>query len=584
MSARLESGLRSPGRPAWAIVLGVAFMVAPVQRGDGAGGTPIGSYSGMFRAPMRLAVNGQDNLYVTDPAASQVVVLNASGQVVTNKTGFNRPLAVAVGHNGAICVSEEGTGRVGVYDAALNFQFALGTGAGEFQLPNHIAVDTSLTNGLIYVTDSRADQVRGYRGTTLVTNFGVHGTAPGQFDFPTGVSVSPAGEVFVVDQNNDRVQVFNRDGVYLREFPLATPFDAGGISGRSQGIEGSSGSLFVADTFQGEVKEFDAQGNFLALVGVFGERTGELRSPADVAVDGARRLFVASPNSGRVEIFSLAADALVSLQVVSAYGVAVPAVGIYSNLAGMQLTNIVSAVDARGTTQYLCTGWSLAGNDPASGSTNVVVMTHTNNAVLTWLWKTQYWLTASAAASGSVSPTGSWWDAGSTATVTATADAFYHFTQWTGTVSSAANPLPVPMTLPQSVVALFAENLAANGTPEWWLASYGLTNGTPDAEALADQDTDGVPTWQEWAGDTIPTNGLSFVALFGVQAGATGTLVRWHGGQLATQYVETADALIGTQIVWRVVGTNPPPTTVSTNLFDPSSTNDFMLYRIRAVR
>ncbi|MEM7391506.1 MAG: hypothetical protein AAF492_04080, partial [Verrucomicrobiota bacterium] len=57
-----------------------------------------------------------------------------------------------------------------------------------------------------------------------------------------------------------------------------------------------------------------------------------------------------------------------------------------------------------------------------------------------------------------------------------------------------------------SIQVSFAENMAIHQTPEWWLAMHGLTNGSFEAEALADQDNDGVPTWQEHKAGTDPND------------------------------------------------------------------------------
>ncbi|MEI7533308.1 MAG: tandem-95 repeat protein [Verrucomicrobiae bacterium] len=64
------------------------------------------------------------------------------------------------------------------------------------------------------------------------------------------------------------------------------------------------------------------------------------------------------------------------------------------------------------------------------------------------------------------------------------------------------------------------------GTPLWWLAQYGLTNF--NADALADPDGDGMPTWQEYIAGTNPTNAAS--SFWIASAGTTpqgGAIVRW---------------------------------------------------------
>jgi hypothetical protein len=60
-----------------------------------------------------------------------------------------------------------------------------------------------------------------------------------------------------------------------------------------------------------------------------------------------------------------------------------------------------------------------------------------------------------------------------------------------------------------ALVATFIEQVAADpaGTPYAWLAQYGLTNF--DVDAVADQDMDGLPAWQEYIAGTDPTNTAS---------------------------------------------------------------------------
>jgi DNA-binding beta-propeller fold protein YncE len=492
------------------------------------------------------------NLYVTDSRAGQVIKLNTSGSNLVVKSGLAKPLAVAVGNQGLVYVGEEGTGRVLVFNSALtNALYFLGIGSNEFQLANHIAVDTTQSNGWIYVSDSKANQIKCYTNSALVKSFGTKGSGNGQFNFPAGVYVSPSQELYVVDQNNDRVQVFNRTGAFQRVFYLKTPADlvTTNIYGRAQGILGdSAGRIYVMDAFQGEIKVFDTVGTYLATLSGWGEWIGQLRTPGSAALGTDQRLFVASINNNRMEIFSIqgGSPVYVTLQVVSTYGTPTPTVGIYSNVSGSVLTNFVNLTDLRGQTQFVNIGWALTGNGPTSGTTNSMIMTHTNNAVLTWNWKTQYSLALTAGVHGVVSASSVWWDQGSTAMATATPDIHFHFNVWTGTVSSVTNPLPVLMNIPHSIVALFDPTLATNSTPEWWLASFNLTGQTYDAQALGDDDGDGVLTWQEFIADTVPTNALSFLAFSKVDAATSRIELAWHGGILATQMLEKAALLTGT--------------------------------------
>ena len=90
----------------------------------------------------------------------------------------------------------------------LLFQFLGGEGTdpGQFTRPNGVAVDEE---GHIVVADSRNNRVQIFNTNGVFVNaFGTSGTGPGEFDRPCGVCISPRGEIIVVDFGNNRVQVF----------------------------------------------------------------------------------------------------------------------------------------------------------------------------------------------------------------------------------------------------------------------------------------------------------------------------------------------------------------------------------------
>ena len=103
---------------------------------------------------------------------------------------------------------------------------------------------------------------------------------------------------------------------------------------------------------------------------------------------------------------------------------------------------------------------------------------------------------------------------------------------WTNGQLAAADFAPGPVSFTWNQVrstgalsVVFAELVATNQTPLWWLAQYGITNDV-DAAALADQDGDAVPTWEEYIAGTDPTDPGSVFVLAGMAAPtADGALV-----------------------------------------------------------
>ena len=215
------------------------------------------------------------------------------------------------------------------------------------------------------------------------------------------------------------------------------------------------------------------------------------------------------------------------LTIATAHGESAPPVGIYTNRLDSVLTNSIDVPDPAGGTQLVCAGWAMTGHEPASGSATNFTMVVTNNATLTWLWTTNYWLETSGDEHGSVAPTNCWQPAGHLAILVPLPHPYYHFTHWTGSASGTNYPFALFMDRPKSVQSHFAENLAIHDVPEWWLALHGWTNDF-DAAALADDEPDGFPTWQEFVADTIPTNALSYPRIASILAeGTNAPIVAW---------------------------------------------------------
>jgi sugar lactone lactonase YvrE len=259
-----------------------------------------------LKAPARVAVDTQSRLYVSDPLADRVVMLDAFGREMASRQGLGQPLGIAVDIGGRIYVGGARTSAVKVFDSQWTLIRQLGAGPGEFQLPGHIACATADNVTTVFVADGPAHLLKAYRDGLRVGQYGGFGIGLTQFNFPAGIWVSPDGLVFVVDQGNDRVQVLNQSGAFLRWFSLQAPPALASYSGRAQGITGDvEGRLYVADTFQGQVKVFDRSGTFLGIIGGHGENPGQLRSPGGMAMDGFNRLWVANANNGRLEGFGL---------------------------------------------------------------------------------------------------------------------------------------------------------------------------------------------------------------------------------------------------------------------------------------
>ena len=273
--------------------------------------THLRAYPWTFRAPTRMALAAGSSLLVSDPQRQRIVTREASGRIIDSHLLAGSPVSVAIDGGGRIYVGDSDSGRVGVYSQNWELLYDLGIGAGEFQLPGAIAVEP--VGGRIYVVDSKSNQVRVFKSDgSLDFSFGGPGDSDGRFRFPAGIFIdATSAELYVVDQLNFRVQVFDLQGNYLRCIG-GTNASSGSIFGRARPLNqpqgvwlDGAGRVLVSDAADGRVKVFDRNGNALATIGEFGALPGGLRIPMDLVVDVHNRLFVASANNARLEVFGL---------------------------------------------------------------------------------------------------------------------------------------------------------------------------------------------------------------------------------------------------------------------------------------
>ncbi len=163
---------------------------------------------------------------------------------------------------------------------------------GEVKEVHSICLDR---DGTLILVDSVASRVHRYTldGRRLGEIGRGPGSGPGQFAGPRDAKVSPQGEIFVSDGNNQRIQVFSPEGGFLRMF---------GSKGKGPGqlLRGHAldfapdGRLLVADVDNGRVAVYDPSGKFLYAWGREGKGPGLFHAPHGLAVDPGGEVFVSN--------------------------------------------------------------------------------------------------------------------------------------------------------------------------------------------------------------------------------------------------------------------------------------------------
>jgi hypothetical protein len=122
-------------------------------------------------------------------------------------------------------------------------------------------------------------------------------TRPGYMNNVHGIAVDPmTRQVFVNDRQNHRVQVFDENGKYLREWSFGPP-----PSDIHLFIITADRYLWAADRGTSKMLKYDLNGNFLYSWGTWGDFPGGMWGVHGLSTDQDGNFYVAEVDSGRAQ-------------------------------------------------------------------------------------------------------------------------------------------------------------------------------------------------------------------------------------------------------------------------------------------
>jgi DNA-binding beta-propeller fold protein YncE len=214
---------------------------------------------GLFTRAHGLRLDSDGNIWATDVGAHVVYKLNQQGQIL---------LTLGV------------KGEGGEWNEAA--------GSRKLNQPNDIAI---LKNGDFFIVQGHTPGPRGDarvlkfdKSGKFIKSWGGKGKAPGQFEVAHGIAVDAKGLLWVADRENQRIQIFDAEGQFIREIKYA---------GLPCSLDIGSQYIYMVNGFAGQILQMDLNGQVLAATGKAGTGPGEFGEAHVIAVSPKGDIYVA---------------------------------------------------------------------------------------------------------------------------------------------------------------------------------------------------------------------------------------------------------------------------------------------------
>lgn len=388
--------------------------------------------------PSGLAIDGAGNLYIADTGNNVVRMIDAATGIITTIAGngaagdsgdngpatnasFNAPAGVSLDASGnlyiadtgnqkirAVCAPGTGTlfgipcGSVGDVISLAGDGYITSTGTGGYSGDGGPATSAELNSpyspgfdaqGDMYIPDSANDVVRMVTPAGAITTFAGIG-APGYWgdggpptaaalQTPTGVVVDPAQNILICDSGNSAIRKVNAlSGNITSEISNNFEFYTGSaiasttLYGQKGIVLDGFGNLFVANTFNMTVEEFEANTAFLDFTAnpIF-EGNTSTQLDQTIENDGNDQLALSSISAGANAAYQASGTTCINLSPLSVDAQCVIAAEFAPSSPGDPL---IGTLTINGQTANNPLTLTVAGDSPSSNSTLLAIASTQN--------------------------------------------------------------------------------------------------------------------------------------------------------------------------------------------------------------
>lgn len=258
--------------------------------------------------PQALAIDAEGHLFVVDTGNNRIIKFQANGDYIYAVGGFgweneefDRPLDLTVKTGLDIFIADYHNERICRYDINLNYISSFQadeTTANALQFGFPSSVDIS-RHGELFISDNENDRILklNLNGEPNIT-FGDFNWGEGQLELPFKIEISQKDLVYVSDRGRDEIVIFDYYGNYISRFGKDLLAHPGGLTWSDDGL------LFVADSGHHRIVVFDETPQVVYQWGERGKKIGAFINPVDVAIFN-KNIYVLDAGNNRIQVFEL---------------------------------------------------------------------------------------------------------------------------------------------------------------------------------------------------------------------------------------------------------------------------------------
>jgi sugar lactone lactonase YvrE len=269
-----------------------------------------GDFNKPMEKPMDVAANSSFT-YVTDTNNKRVLAFDVGGNLLysfgedgSGKGQFKFPYGISIDDQGRVFVADLYNGNISIFDEKGKF---IDYFAQKAFTEKKIAAPAALRiiDKKVYITDIKTHKayVLDMNGKLLL-EVGKPGTKEGELNAPNGITADEKGNIYVVDTANQRVQIFDKKGKFVKIINGSN--DGKGesvfVNPRGIGID-KRGIMYVVSNLTHLVYGFDKDGKKIFQFGGMGENNGQLYLPNGLFIDENDNIYITDTLNIRVQIF-----------------------------------------------------------------------------------------------------------------------------------------------------------------------------------------------------------------------------------------------------------------------------------------